>query len=71
MILLIAIFESEIGTQTGKYISGTVEEIERHVDAGRPASIYFGNVIENINEIDSEQLEELRKFKESIKGRGL
>ena len=68
---LIAIFKTKIGTETEKYISGTVEEIKRHINAGKPASIYFSNVIENINNIDTEQLEELRNFKESIKGSGL
>src|SRR6266542_3337212 len=39
--LLIAVFWTKVGTPTGKAVSGTVEEIEEHVKAKKPAMIYF------------------------------
>ena len=39
--LLVAIFWTRIGTPTGAAASGTVEEIEEHLKASKPAMIYF------------------------------
>lgn len=39
--LLIGIFWARLGTPTVRAASGTVEEIKRHVAAGKPAMIYF------------------------------
>lgn len=41
--LLVGIFWIRIGTSTQDYPSGTVEEIERHMNAGKPAMLYFSN----------------------------
>src|SRR5438552_9179076 len=41
--LLIAMFWTRLGTPTGAAPSGTVEEIEEHVKAGKPAMIYFSS----------------------------
>lgn len=41
--LLIGIFWNRVGTPTGDFKSGTVEEIERHIQAGRPAMLYFSD----------------------------
>ena len=41
--LLIGIFWTRIGTPTTEAVSGTAEEIERHVNAGKPAMIYFSS----------------------------
>src|SRR5688572_4352500 len=38
---LVAMFWTKLGSPTGAAISGTVEEIEEHVRAGKPAMIYF------------------------------
>ena len=37
--LLLGIFWTRLGTPTGKASSGTVEEIRRHVQAGKPAMV--------------------------------
>jgi hypothetical protein len=39
--LIIAVFWTKLGTRTPHAISGTVEEISKHVDSGKPALIYF------------------------------
>ena len=41
--LLIGVFWTRLGTPTGKSESGTVEEIEEHIKAGKPAMIYFSS----------------------------
>jgi hypothetical protein len=39
--LLVAIFWTRIGSPTGSALSGTVEEIEKHLKAEKPAMLYF------------------------------
>jgi hypothetical protein len=69
--LLIAVFWARIGSPTGVSQSGTIEEIEEHLKAGKPAMIYFSSVPVNPDRIDEDQYKALRKFKQSIKDRGL
>jgi hypothetical protein len=69
--LLVGIFWTRIGTETGGYLSGTVEEIERHVASGKPAMLYFyGKPVEK-GSVDKEQYSNLKKFRESCQERGL
>lgn len=63
--LLICIFGAKLGTPTENAESGSVEEIEEHLKAGKPVMIFFKNII-NINDIDIEQISRLKKFKEKI-----
>jgi len=69
--LLIAIFWTRLGTPTGEFASGTVEEIERHIAADKPAMIYFSNAPVVPDSIDQEQYAAMVKFRESLKTRGL
>ena len=39
--IVIGVFWTRIGTPTSGYTSGSVEEIERHLDEGKPAMLYF------------------------------
>jgi hypothetical protein len=39
--LLVGIFWTRLGTPTESSASGSAEEIERHVQAGKPAMVYF------------------------------
>lgn len=39
--LLVGVFWTRLGTPTGDHASGTVEEIKRHVSAGRAAMVFF------------------------------
>jgi hypothetical protein len=69
--LLIAIFWTRLGTPTGEFASGTVEEIERHIDSGKPAMIYFSSVPVTPDSINQDQYASLVEFRESLKKRGL
>jgi hypothetical protein len=68
--LLIAIFRHRIGTPTGEYPSGSVEEIKNHIAAGKPVMVYFANETPS-PDADPEQLEGLRKFREWCAGNGI
>lgn len=69
--LLVGVFWTRLGTPTGKAKSGTVEEIEEHVAAGKPAMIYFSSKPVAPQSIDSAQFAELQAFKERLKPLGL
>jgi hypothetical protein len=68
---LIAIFWTRIGTPTGESASGTVEEINEHIGAGKPAMIYFSSAPVVPESVDSQQYSALREFRDDLKGRGL
>jgi len=69
--LLIGVFWTKLGSPTGDYASGTVEEIERHVDAGKPAMLYFSNQPIPPSALDSAQYNRLSEFRASCMPRGL
>jgi hypothetical protein len=69
--LLIAMFWTRIGSPTGVAQSGTVEEIEEHIQAGKPAMIYFSSAPVRADSIDNDQYSAVKAFKESLKVKGL
>lgn len=69
--ILIGIFWTRLGTPTGKAKSGTVEEIKEHVDAGKPAMIYFSSQPINPSKINHEQYAAVQKLKDSYRPTGL
>lgn len=69
--LLIGVFWTRIGTATDDYASGTIEEIERHIEAGKPAMLYFSSQPVAIDTVDLQQVAKLKTFKESCRGKGL
>lgn len=69
--LLIAVFWTRLGSPTGKAPSGTVEEIEEHLKAGKPAMIYFSSAPVVPESIDQKQYKALLKFMEELRRRGL
>jgi hypothetical protein len=69
--LLIGIFWTRIGSQTGSYISGSVEEIEKHVESGKPAMLYFSNSPVMPDSINYEQYSTLQNFKKECQVKGL
>jgi hypothetical protein len=69
--LLVATFWTRIGSPTGKAISGTVEEIQEHVAAGKPAMIYFSEAPIRPDSVDEEQYREVKAFREWCKANGL
>ncbi len=69
--LLVGVFWTRIGTDTGEYVSGTVEEIEEHIKLGKPAMLYFSQAPVMPDSVDQDQYNKLRGFKETCKERGL
>ena len=69
--ILVGVFWTRIGTSTGAYESGTVEEIEEHIAAQKPAMLYFSNAPVVPTSIDSAQYAVLNEFREKCKTRGL
>jgi hypothetical protein len=69
--ILIGIFWTRIGSPTGLASSGTVEEIQRHVDCGKLAMLYFSDKPIPPASIDSNQYKELMKLKAEFQNRGI
>ena len=69
--LLVAVFWTRLGSPTGIAQSGTVEEIEKHLAAGKPAMIYFSSASLPPDDVDAEQYSALKRFKDSCKEEGL
>ena len=69
--VLIGVFWTRIGTPTGKAASGTVEEIEEHIKAGKPVMLYFSSAPVVLDSIDPAQYKELQEFKRKCQANGL
>ncbi|TGN20046.1 hypothetical protein [Leptospira idonii] len=69
--LLIAIFWTRLGSPTETYESGTVEEITKHIELGKPAMVYFSNAEIKPERINNDQYSNLKTFKEIIKKQGI
>lgn len=69
--LLIGVFWTRIGTPTGNYASGSVEEIEEHIKADKPTMLYFSSAPVVPESIEPEQYAKLQEFKRSCQNRGL
>ncbi|TPL10357.1 DUF4062 domain-containing protein [Mesorhizobium sp. B2-3-6] len=61
--VLIGMFWTKFGTHTGVAESGTVEEINQFVDAGKPTLLYFSQRPIDPGKIDIEQHNKLTEFK--------
>jgi hypothetical protein len=69
--LLVGVFWTRVGTPTERHLSGTVEEIEEHIAAGKPAMLYFSSQPVVLDSVDIEQVNRLKTFKISCQSRGL
>jgi hypothetical protein len=69
--LLIGIFWTRVGSDTGKAISGSIEEIDRHREAGKPVMIYFSEAPVRPDSVDHDQYEKLKEFKKWAMTEGL
>lgn len=69
--LLVGVFWTRIGTSTEKYLSGSVEEVEQFIAAGKPVMLYFSSQPVALDTVDLDQIQRLKKFKESCRSRGL
>ncbi len=68
---LIGAFWTRIGTHTGVAESGTVEEIEELIKAGKPVLLYFSSAPVVPDSINPEQYKRLTDFKKKCKEDGL
>jgi hypothetical protein len=69
--LLVGVFWTRIGTRTKDYASGSVEEIEKIIEAKKPVMLYFSSQPAVLRNVDQEQYKELENFRESCSKRGL
>ena len=69
--ILIGVFSSRLGTPTGCEESGTVEEIEKFKQEGKPVMLYFSTIPLDRSRLDIDQLNALNNFKERMKVEGL
>lgn len=69
--LLVAIFWTRLGTPTGEADSGTAEEIQRHLAAGKSAMLYFSDAPAAPSTIDPSQHAALLAFKKEMEKCGL
>lgn len=68
--VVVAFFDSRLGSATGVDVSGTAEEINRAIDRGKPVHVYFS--AEPIHrDVDAEQLVALREFQRDLENRGV
>lgn len=65
--MLIGIFGAKIGSPTDTALSGTIEEIEEHIKAGKPVMVFFRQ-LNDFSHTSSEELAKLESFKSNIKG---
>lgn len=64
--LVIGLFWTKIGSDTGIEISGTIEEIKRAASNGKDVMIYFSKRGIDPSEINLKQLESLNNFKKEV-----
>ena len=68
--IVIAVFDSRLGQATAAAVSGTAEEIQRAIDAGKHVHVWFSNEPIGRN-ADLEQLAALREFQNDLQTQGL
>lgn len=61
--VLIAIFSTRVGTPTGEDVSGTVEEIRKHIARSGRAIVYFSEIPVGPQSIELDQIAALREFR--------
>lgn len=61
--ILVGMFWTKVGTDTGVAESGTIEEINRFVSAGKPVMLYVSSRPIDPNKIDLKQYKKLKTFK--------
>ena len=69
--LAVAVFWTRLGKATDTHASGSVEEIERMLAAGKPVLIYFCEAPVPPKQIDPAQLASLADFKKDLYAKGI
>jgi hypothetical protein len=64
--LLVGAFWTRIGTPTGGFESGTIEEIEQFTKARKPVLLYFSSRHVDLNQVDLDQAKRLREFRAQL-----
>lgn len=68
--IVVAVFDSRLGTATDSAVSGTAEEIMRASAAGKPVHVWFSNEVIP-RDADLDQLQRLRAFQAQLQTQGL
>lgn len=68
--IVFALFGGRLGSPTPEAISGTVEEIDRALELGRPVHLYFSTA-PLPRDVDPKQLKALNDFKKTMEARGI
>jgi hypothetical protein len=69
--LLVAVFWTRLGSPTEAAPSGTVEEMRKHIESGKPAMVYFSRKPVALDSVDIDQYRALKDFQEECKRTGL
>jgi hypothetical protein len=69
--MVIGVFWTRLGTPTGDAESGTVVEIDRAGNAGKPVMLYFSKAKVELDEVDLVEYQRLKDFKNRTYPRGL
>jgi hypothetical protein len=70
--IVIGVFDSRLGHPTADAVSGTAEEIQRAIDAGKDVHVWFSNEpVDRRAAADLEQLAALQKFRVELQTQGL
>jgi len=69
--ILVGTFWTRIGTYTGAAESGTVEEIEKFKESGKPIMLYFSSVPVIPDSVDYEQYARLKSFRKKCEKEAL
>jgi hypothetical protein len=69
--VLVAVFWTRLGSPTGVFPSGTVEEMDEHVKAGKQAMVYFSSAPVRPDSVDDVQYKALLQFRSDCQNRGL
>ncbi|HEY6900937.1 MAG TPA: DUF4062 domain-containing protein [Puia sp.] len=69
--ILVGIFWTRIGTPTGVAASGTVEEIDQHIQAEKDTLLYFSRRPIAPELLDAKQFEAVRQLKQQYQANGL
>lgn len=64
--MIICIFWGRMGTPTEKYESGTAEELQEAINAGKQVFLYFSNAPIPPKELDTEQFSRVQSFEKKI-----
>src|SRR6266849_3317813 len=69
--LVVGIFWSRLGTQTGEAASGTLEEIERAAKAGKQVMLYFSHAPMDPYDVESRQMASVKRFRENVESNAI